>query len=570
MIRILVQLVLSPVRLLYYLYCRVRLLRRTDSVLLHRVPDRFTVFRTGGLVSLFVPQEEAHFVEYMSLLRAVEEAKQVRTVIVSIPETSHSLVETEEIAAQLLRIRKAGKRILAHAEGGGLKTLLLLAQADERYAASGADFHSFLPASEPHYIRSLLARFGIRVNTKAAGKFKSAGEMFSRDHSTPAAKENLEKLISGLRESVLRHFEADPGLKKTAARFKEKTLWSADELCAAGFLHDLVGEADLISRTTKETLQIQAHPFQTLQPAPKSSETVPLIDDDAVLTRRRREQFRPVHFKRKRSLAYAAMEGTIVAGRRGDTIRPGLISACAYRDLLSELADSKHEVVFLAVNSPGGSPDGSEILYQAIRELGKKKPVIALLGGVAASGGYYAAAAAHRIFASPASITGSIGVVRLQPEISGLYKKLGIRSERVGFRGTEDILSFTAPQSRPSQKLIEEQLEATYAQFLGRVADGRGMKAAEVLRHAEGRVYTGLQFLETGLIDGLLDFAGALDYYRKEAGIPGRPFAIYTYPEVRLDLRAMLTEQMPFSGSFSALKPGTLLYSHMAEQIARL
>jgi protease-4 len=570
MIRILVQLVLSPLRMLYFMYCRLRLLRKPGSVLLHRVPDRFTVFRSSGLVSLFVPQEEVHFVEYMSHLRTIAESPHIRTVILSVPETSHSLVETGEIAAQILRIRSAGKRVLAHSEGGGLKTLLLLAQADERYAAPSSDFHSFLPASEPHFIRGLLARFGIRVHTRAAGKFKSAGEMFSRDGSSPAARENLAALVSGLRESVLQHFEGSPELKKTALRFSEQTLWSAQELRGLGFFSDLLSEDELVSRATGEVRQPASHPFQKDPAIVQTGKTVRLLEDEAVLIRRKHQQFRPVHFRKKRSLAYAAMEGTIVAGRRGDSIRPGLISACAYRDLFSDLAETGDEVIFLAINSPGGSPDGSEILYQSIRELGRQKPVIALLGGVAASGGYYAAAAAHKIFASPASITGSIGVVRLQPEASGLYKKLGIRSERIGFRGTEDILSFTAPPSKSSERLIQRQLETTYSQFLGRVASGRGMNASEVRKHAEGRVYTGLQFLKTGLIDGVMDFAGALDYYRAEAGIPGKPFVIHTYPEVRLDLRTMLTEQMPFSGALAALRGSTLLYSHLADQIARI
>lgn len=570
MIRILIQFLLLPFRMIYFVYCRLRLLRKPGPVLLHRIPDRFTVFRSSGLISLFMRHEEVHFMEYLALMRVIAESPDLHTVILSVPDTSHSMVETEEIAGCIARIRASGKKVIGHSEGGGLKTLLLLAQTDERYATRGSDFHSFLPAAEPHFIRGLLARLGIRVHTRSAGKFKSAGEMFSRDGSTPAARENLEKLISGMRSSILQYFDSAPALKKTAALFQTQTLWSADELVKHGFLLDLLSESELLSRITGETSGLVPHVFQREFNLAPPSKPLRMAEDAELARRKQRSQFRPLQIRRKRALAYVAMEGTIVAGRRTDSIRPGMISANAYRDLLLELKEGREEVVFLAINSPGGSPDGSEILYQAISELGEKKPVIALLGGVAASGGYYAAAAAHRIFANKSSITGSIGVVRMQPEASGLYRKLGIRSERVGFRGTEDIVSFTAAPSRASEKLIAAQLESTYAQFLDRVAQGRSKTRAEVLKFAEGRVFTGGQFLETGLIDGILDFAGALDFYRKEAGLGTVPFAIHLYPEVRVDLRTMLTERLPFGGVQEFLRARTLLYSHAAEQLARL
>lgn len=569
MIRILIQLLLSPLRILYFAYCRLRLLRKPGPVLLHRMPDRFTVFRSSGLVSLFVPEREVHFMEYLALMRVIAESPELKTVIVSIPETSHSMVETEEIAACLARIRASGKKLIGHSEGGGLKTRLLLALTDERYAAAGSDFHSFLPAAEPHFLRGLLARFGIRVHTRSAGKFKSAGEMFSRDGSTPAARENLEKLIAGMRKNILQYFESSTSIQEVAARFQTQTLWSAAELKNHGFFSDLVSEAELIERFTGQKDAVMPHVFQKESAAAPASRPLRLADDNTIAARRQRLDFKPIHIRKRKSLAYVAMEGTIVAGRRGDGIRPGLISAHAYRDLLLELRDTPEEVVFLAINSPGGSPDGSEILYQAIRQLGEQKPVIALLGGVAASGGYYAAAAAHKIFASKLSITGSIGVVRMQPEASGLYRKLGIRSERVGFRGTEDIVSFTAPPSRASEKLIGAHLEATYAQFLDRVARGRGKTSREVLKFAEGRVFTGEQFLQTGLIDGILDFAGALNFYREAAGLGKKPFAIHPYPEVRVDLRTFLTERLPF-GVQELLRARTLLYSPVAEQLAKL
>ncbi len=548
-IRLLLQILFLPLRLLWFFYARLRNLRRPGSILVHRVPDRFTVFRSSGYLSMLVPREEIHFAEYMGLLRVFADSEDLKTILLIVPELHHNQAECDQIAEALLQITAKGKKLIGFSEGGNLRTLLLLSCCSERYSAPAASYASFLPASEPHYFKDLLKKVGVRMDVMAAGRYKSAGEMFSRREPSRAARENLEDLIAGLRKSILSQFEKNvPGL---GSRLSKRTLWSAAQLVEVIFFKEEITQAALTKRITKHYDPPVAHAF-----SPKDQKEEPIekperkTSETALVRRHLRRSFVPIRLKRTRSAAFVAMEGTIYSGRYGDQPKSGVISAHAYRSILEELESSRDEAVILWINSPGGTPDGSEIIYQAVRSLGEKKPVIALLSGVAASGGFYIASAAHRIFAMESTITGSIGVVRMQPDAEKLYEKLGVATARIGFDNAQDVLSVSRPVGKEGRKLLEEQITSTYATFLSRVASGRKKEVTDVSRYAEGRVFTGSQFLKTGLIDEIRGLVSAVEFLKDTLKIPQKdPLRLSLYPEVRVDLRALISERLPFGGS---------------------
>lgn len=176
----------------------------------------------------------------------------------------------------------------------------------------------------------------------------------------------------------------------------------------------------------------------------------------------------------------------------------------AMEDLVRATNDTGLKAVVLRVDSPGGSPAASQELNSQIRRLRESgKKVVASFGDVAASGGYYAAAAADKIVADPSTLTGSIGVISTVPNLQDLYEKIGYRQQVFTSGPHKDMLSPSRPITPEEEEIMQGIIEDTYEQFIRAVAEGRGIPAEQVRKLADGRVYTGAQAKQIGLVDEL-------------------------------------------------------------------
>jgi len=185
--------------------------------------------------------------------------------------------------------------------------------------------------------------------------------------------------------------------------------------------------------------------------------------------------------------------------------------------------DSSVKAVVLRINSPGGSAAASQAIYKEIQRLAEHKPVVVSMGDVAASGGYYVACPADVIFANPATITGSIGVIFETVNFYEFMEKYGLGSETIKSGKYKDTGSPARPMRPDERELLHKMLMGVYDQFVHDVAQARGMDEAKVKKLADGRIYTGEQALEAGLIDQLGNFYDAVDEAAKRGGITGRP-----------------------------------------------
>jgi protease-4 len=219
------------------------------------------------------------------------------------------------------------------------------------------------------------------------------------------------------------------------------------------------------------------------------------------------------------------LEGTIARGRsRSDPFGAvGIAGADTVAELLRRAAaDRDVAAIVLRIESPGGDGLASDLVWRAVMQARRAgKPVIASMGDVAASGGYLAAVAADTLIAEPSTLTGSIGVFALKPDLSGLLAGIGVR--RVTLRRGEhaDLRSFTRPWTLEERSLVEGQVKAFYDVFLARVASGRRMTTDQVHPLAQGRVWTGAQALERGLVDRVGSFADAVELAKERAGLAG-------------------------------------------------
>ncbi|WP_396906106.1 signal peptide peptidase SppA [Mycolicibacterium phlei] len=361
-------------------------------------------------------------------------------------------------------------------------------------------------ATNAMFLRDALDKAGIEVQFVARGEYKSAANLFTEDSYTDAHREADERLIRSLHEQVL----------AGVAESRKLTVEEVDALAdKAPLLRDDAVAGKLIDRIGFRD-EAYARIGELVGAAPDSGD--PDGEDAAprLYLSRYAKAERPAPplppipgRKGKPTIAVVTLHGPIVSGRGGPQPLPPLGSSSAGGDTIAAAlreaaADDDVSAIVLRVDSPGGAVTGSETIWREVNRIrGKGTPVVASMGAVAASGGYYVSMGADEIVANPGTITGSIGVVTGKLVARELKEKLGVGSDAVRTNPNADAWSINAPFTDEQQAHVEAQADLIYADFVARVAEGRGMSVEEVDKIARGRVWTGADARERGLVDHL-------------------------------------------------------------------
>jgi len=227
---------------------------------------------------------------------------------------------------------------------------------------------------------------------------------------------------------------------------------------------------------------------------------------------------------------------------------------------LKHLTEFRHDPnvksVVLRIDSPGGSVGASQEIYKEVMRTNEIKPVIASMGSIGASGGYYAALGAENIIANPGTMTGSIGVIVKFPNLEGLFEKIGYRSEVIKSGPLKDVGASNRPMSEEERKLMQDLIDNVYGQFVRDIAAARGMEEDIIQELADGRVYTGEQALEVGLIDSLGNFTDAITIAADMGGLDiEAPRLIYPKVDRKFSLFNLLTNAESLVDNFVPLYP---------------
>ncbi|MCJ7821804.1 MAG: signal peptide peptidase SppA [Armatimonadetes bacterium] len=271
------------------------------------------------------------------------------------------------------------------------------------------------------------------------------------------------------------------------------------------------------------------------------------------------------------------IDGMIVAGQSGFSMLGG--AATGSDDIVHEIeraaADRDVKGILLRINSPGGSAAGSQEIYDAVRRARESRNgefvVVASMADVAASGGYYVAAGANAIFADSATMTGSIGAIAMHEDMSGLFEKIGIKPEVIKSGELKDMLNPMSPMSDEARQIVQTLVQEVRDQFVQAVADGRdNLDRAAVEALADGRVYTGQQAVENGLVDEIGGLREALDQAGELTGLGPSP-ATKEYGEPSL-LRWLLSSSGTLAGRQPVAQPhvaatGGMLYDDLAARL---
>nr|ADI17213.1 periplasmic serine proteases (clpp class) [uncultured delta proteobacterium HF0070_10I02] len=422
-----------------------------------------------------------------------------------------------EIHAAIRSVAESGTRVTAYLTSGSDREILLASAAHHITMPPPAEVYLTGVAASVRFYGSALQRLGVEADLESAGAYKSFGEAYTRSAPTPENREAMDHLLGDLHDNWL------------------ETLGQGRSMEVAQ-LDDALRSAPLSSENAVQRGLIDAARYadedwtaweEYLGGEPRK------ISFGSFGRLRRLLAKLPMVRKKKAIVAVVHLDGPVVE-RREQMPRSGrVIASDDVVPVIEELTDNEQiKAVVLAVNSPGGSALASDLISRSVMALKEKKPVLASMGNVAASGGYYISAEAHEIWAHKATITGSIGVVGGKLVLGSALGKLGVHSSWMGPAPDPGLL---APHTRfhPEQRRrFRASLRRVYDRFISIVASGRGKTTDEIEPVAQGRVWTGSQAMDNGLVDSLGTLKDAVRAAAVRASL--NPERIKTIP-VRFD-----------------------------------
>lgn len=498
MIRIPVLLVLtlltSPLRILVTL--RMWLMRRRHTVL---------VWTIGGGRK---PIDSKGFSRILAGLEALEGDRRVGGLRIEVRALQLGLAQVYRLRDRLQAVNASGTPVEVHLTAMDDKTLLLASVASRVSMCPAGEVMLSGSARPVRFYGQGLEALGVSVDLESAGAYKSFGETYTRAVPTIQNRSAMDHLLEDIHgqwlSAVCEARDIEPGDLEAAL---ESSPLSADDALSAGLI-DAAAYAD------EDWSQWEAHLGREAKQ----------VDFDLYVRRTRLLARLPWPTRRRKTIAVLHLSGPVVE-RRGQFPRSGpMIASDDVVPVLEQLAeqDSIHAVV-MAVNSPGGSALASDLIARRVEALRETKPVLAVMGNVAASGGYYISAVAKEVWAHPATVTGSIGVVGGKVVVGPALARVGIQTTWMGPGKDPGMMTPDARFSEGQRRRFRDSLQRVYARFIDVVARGRGMTPETLEPVAQGRVWTGAQALEHGLVDQLGDLRGGIARAAELAGAkPGR------------------------------------------------
>ncbi len=440
------------------------------------------------------------YLRLMRLLDGVLRDPELAGLVIKIDNlTEVGLGRSEELRRTLLRMRAAGKKVIA---------VVLTAGDSEYLIASGADKVFAVPEStllingfsvSPIYLGTAMSKLGVSWEVARVGAYKNAPDFFTRSGMSPEERETINAYL----DSDVSTFEAALSSTRQISPAKIKAVWSEGLVTPAkakdlGLIDDIIMPEEIESRV------------RDLAPGTlyEAGYRPGLIRDD--------------RWGDRRQIAIVPVIGTIASGRSQEDPL-GLAKIAGAESVVRALRRAQDDplvaAIVLRVDSGGGDGLASDLMYRAVLEAKKRKPVIASMGDVAASGGYYAAMGADQVFAEPTTITGSIGVFIVKPVLNPLAEKLGIHHETLKRGDLSNFLNLLDPWTPQERVAAQQWVNAFYDSFITEVSRSRKMTKEQVDAIARGRVWSGIDAKQKGLVDQMGGLLEAIDAARERARI---------------------------------------------------
>lgn len=450
------------------------------------------------------------------ILEAIEKAekdKKIKGISLNITSVQSSPASLSEIRHALERFKKSGKFIYAYSDSYSQGAYYLASVADKVYLnpQGSIDFRGM--GGQILFYKGLIDKLEVDVQVVKHGKYKSAVEPYFRENMSEENREQMEQLMNGIWKNMCDEISVSRKISVEQLNLIADSLLinQGKDALAQGMV-DVLDYRPAYEKAIREKIGVPE----------KRKVTLVCLDEY-------KKTFENKTVKKssdKIAVVYAV--GEIIDGEGSETV---IGSSSLSREIRRAAKDDKVKAIVLRVNSPGGSALASEVIWNEIEQAkaaGKK--VVVSMGDYAASGGYYISCNADAIVAQPNTITGSIGVFGMMPNIGNfLSHKLGITIDKVTTNAHSDAFTGYRAMDETEYAYIQNSIEQTYATFLSRVAKGRNMQTDEVDSIGQGRVWTGSDAVKIGLVNQLGDLKDAIALAASKAGIS--KYEIVRYPD---------------------------------------
>ena len=458
--------------------------------------------------------------DIISAIRKAKNNDMIKGIYIDSRSMSASMATLAEIRNELVSFKESGKFVVAYADTYTQNGYYLAAIADKVAInpQGSLDLHGL--ASVPMFYKDALDKLGIEMQIFKVGTYKSAVEPFTQNEMSDANREQVTSYLN----------DAWSFLRADIAEARSLTADEVDALANQMPLAqptELLLEANLVDTLLYET-EMKDY-LRTLLSLEESKEipSATVANMKSVTTKTVKKTDNTI------GILYA--QGNIVSGTGAANIQDKYMV-----DQIEKLRkDEDIKAVVFRINSGGGSAYASEQIWKAITDLKKEKPVVVSMGDVAASGGYYIACNADRIVAQPTTLTGSIGIFGMIPNMEGTAEKVGISTDVVKTNEFGDFGNITRPFNDQEKQLMQNMIERGYDLFLTRCAEGRNMPKDSLALYAEGRVWTGNQAKEIGLVDELGGIERAIEIAAEMANL-GKSYVVFEYPKMRTMIEELL------------------------------
>jgi protease-4 len=482
------------------------------------------------------PAPETLLRDVIDAIGSAKSDSRIKLIVLDLGNLSSSgLSKLQEVGAALRDFRAAGKRVVAVGDSLDQTQYYLAAQAGEVYLdplglvyIDGFSYYRM-------FLKDAIDKLGVDVNVFRAGTFKSYTDQFSRSDMAPSEREESAVWLNSLWSSYTQDVTRARSLKPTAL---DDYVNEAPAALAAvnGDAAKLALQRGLV--TALKSRRQLADELKGLVGEDSDSHSFNSIGMTQYLAAVRPKRVLKGKSDAKVGIVVAA--GEILDGHQP----PGKIGGDSTADLLRQARyDNAVKAVVLRVDSPGGSMFASELILREVQALRKAgKPVVVSMSTYAASGGYYISAAANQIFASPTTLTGSIGVFSVVPTFQRTLEKLGVKVDGLGTTPLAGDLRLDRPLDAATRQILQVSVDHAYDDFLHRVGEGRKKSVQDVDKIAQGRVWAGIDAERIGLVDHLGGLKDATDAAAKLAEL-GSDYAV-DYIEPELSLRQQLLLQL--------------------------
>ena len=452
--------------------------------------------------------------------------------------------KVQELRDALLDFKESGKPLYAYLEYGGDREYYLASAADKVFLMPASTLDLAGVATYQVFLRGTLDKIGAYPDIHHVGEFKAAPNSYTETGYTPAHREMDEWLNRDLYDQIVKGIAE--GRKKSEADVRalvDRGPFLAQDALRAGLVDELVYEDQVAEKMRgddedDELDTIDGDDYGRVSPASLGLNRGPRI-----------------------AVIYAV--GAIVSGQSGyDPLNGAVVgSESLIESIRDAREDSSVRAIVLRVDSPGGSATASDAVWRELMLARDKRPLIVSMSDLAASGGYYIAMPGQVIVAQPSTLTGSIGIFGGKFITGGVYEKLGANIESTSIGKHAEMNSPARPYNADEVKKVREQLESFYKQFIGKVADARGKTPEQIDAIAQGRVWTGRQALQNGLVDALGGLDKAIEVAKEKAGIDADDeVQLVVYPEPK-SFYELVSE---FSGARAEAAAGARLLNNLS------